>query len=732
MHTPKITVICITIFLLVSGIGAYWSHIGQTLSKNEQRFYMSELVNSQASAIERRLAHSLSATRILAQGVRQQNGIITQFDTYADEVITAVGGVSNLQLAPDGIISHIFPLEGNEKAIGHNILKDDHRLKEALLAISERKLTLAGPFELVQGGIAIIGRNPIYLPGKEGEKFWGFASALIYLEDLLKVTELNSLHERGYSYQLQRTNPNTGENHTFARSTSPLTEDTYAVSINVPNSTWKLVISRSKNIPKWRSSIGYIMSVIIALLIAWIARYVLLQPETLRRVVKEKTRELEQLAYYDHLTGLVNRRYLNEQLNKIFKGYSRYNKPAVLMYLDLDNFKKINDSMGHNTGDALLQQIALRLKGCVRPNDLVARLGGDEFSILLLDRLSIRDVSRIAEKLITTIEQPVTLEHKSFSISTSVGITLLPADGHNADSILRNADMAMYSAKKAGKNRFCFYDKSLQAIAVAKLQLEDDLTIAIFQEQFLLHFQPILTLQTGEISGYEALIRWQHPNQGLLYPDKFIGIAEETGKIIDIGYWVIKEVCRLIMRQSPERPLHRFSINLSPKQFKDPLLLENIRTIMQETKIDGRLLEFEVTESCVMEDVEHTTHTLLQFKEMGISVAIDDFGTGYSSFALLKQLPVDKLKIDKSFIDDLETDVDDQKIVHGLISMAHKLHLKVVAEGIETNAQQRLLNEYQCDLGQGYLFSKPMPIALITGSQSSNDNDEGVIQKISL
>ena len=711
MHITKTAATCVLIFLLVSSLGSYWTHLGRSLDRNEQRFYMSELVNSQASAIERRLTRSLSSTRILAQGVRQHKGAISQFEVYADEVLKAVGGVSNLQLAPDGIIRYIHPIKGNEKAIGHNILKDDHRLKEAMLAIHERRLTLAGPFKLIQGGIAIIGRNPVYLPSEEGEKFWGFASALIYLEDLLKVTELDSLQKRGYSYQLLRPDPDTGIAETFARSTSPLTNDSYSVSINVPNATWQLVISRTESISILRSSIGYIASIFTALLIAWITHYVLLQPEKLRKEVKEKTQELQQLAYFDHLTGLANRRYLNKQLIKVLNTYSRNQKPAVLMYLDLDDFKKINDSMGHSAGDTLLQQIAVRLKNNVRSYDLVTRLGGDEFSILLLDIHSTRGVSRIAKKLIAAVEQPIILEGKSFAVSTSIGITMIPADGDDANAILRNADMAMYSAKTAGKKRFSFYDPSLQAIAIAKLQLEDDLISAIHEKQFTLHYQPILTQLTDKVSGHEALIRWNHPEQGLLFPDKFIGIAEETGKIIDIGYWVIKEVCEQIMVCTLTLPPHhRFSINLSPKQFKDTHLLENIRHIMQETKIEGSSLEFEVTESCIMEDVEHTSSTLLQLKEMGISVAIDDFGTGYSSFALLKQLPVDKLKIDKSFITDLETDESDQKIVHGLISMGHKLHLKVVAEGIETKEQHRLLKQYKCDLGQGYLFSKPASI----------------------
>lgn len=672
---------------------------------------MSELVNAQSSAIERRLSRSLSATRILAQGVRENNGLINNFEDYAEAVLKSVGGISNLQLAPDGIIRFIHPLKGNENALGHNILQDDRRRKEALLAVKEHRLTLAGPFELIQGGVAVIGRNPVYLPTPQGEQFWGFASALIFLEDLLKATELNSLEGRGYSYQLHRLHPDTGVNEVFASSASPLTADSYSVSIQVPNATWNLVVSRSEPTPKWRSTTGYIVSALAGLLAVWIVYYILQQPEKLRRTVIEKTRELEYHANNDALTGLANRRFLSEQLDRVLREHPRYSHPAVLMYMDLDDFKRVNDSMGHAAGDSLLQQIADRLKRSVRDSDLVTRLGGDEFGVLLLDSESVRDVSRIAEKIIDTVEQPVKLGNKSFVVSTSIGITMIPTDGQDNATILKNADLAMYSAKKSGKRNFCFYNQSLQAAAIAKQELEDDLSLAIDEKQFVLHYQPIVSLSTGELESCEALIRWQHPQKGLLYPDKFISAAEETGKIIDIGYWVIQTVCNQIKwTESGSKTLHRFSINLSPKQFKDPLLIEKIRTIIQSTDIDARLLELEVTESCVMEDVDAAIDMLAKLKELGITIALDDFGTGYSSLSLLKRLPVDRLKIDQSFARDLETDSDDQKIVEGLISMAHKLELRVVAEGIETEDQLKFLKSYQCDFGQGYLFSKPAPI----------------------
>ncbi len=703
-------IICGLVLLFVTAIGSYWTHLAETLHQNEKRFFMHELVSAQASAIERRLSRAFLAAHILAQEVRQQRGLFAGFENYADQVLRSVGGISSLQLAPAGIISHIYPLAGNEKAIGHNILRDDPRRKEAQLAIDEHRLTLAGPFQLIQGGVAIIGRKPVYLPSGDTEVFWGFASALIFIDELLITTELDQLESKGYSYQLTSLDPVTAVAEVFASSSTPLSAERYSVLAKLPNATWQLVMSRPGNALAWSAVAGYLASLLAGFLIAWILHYVLRQPQKLRLIVQQKTAELEHLAYHDHLTGLANRRALSGQLKRVLGEHGRYGKSAVFLYLDLDDFKRVNDSLGHDAGDALLKQIAERLSGCVRSSDIVARLGGDEFGILLLESESVRDVSRIAEKLIDTIKQPVCIEDRSFVVSTSVGITRIPADGQEVDSILCNADLAMYSAKKAGKQAYRFYDSSLQAVAVEKLRIEDDLVTAVEQSQFVLHYQPIIALGSVEVVGYEALIRWQHPDRGLLYPVEFIAVAEENGTIIDIGYWVIRQAClQLKANQSNCCAGLQISVNLSPRQFKDPNLLGNIRSIVQATGVAGRLLEFDITESCLMDDVDNAIKVLQQLKQMGISVAIDDFGTGYSSLALVKHLPVDKLKIDRSFVTDLETDPSDRKVVQGIISMAHKLELKVVAEGIESAAQLQLLQGYDCDLAQGFLFSKPVP-----------------------
>ncbi len=698
-------------FVLVAGMGVYWSHISQRAIDNEQRLLMNEIVNAQAATIERRLAQTFSSTRIMAIEVKQQHGSIADFDSYAADVLRSVGGASNLQLAPGGIIEKIYPLKGNEKAIGHNILKDDHHRQNAQLAIQERRLTLAGPFTLIQGGVAVIGRNPVFLGPPGQDAFWGFTSALIYLDDLLAVTELNLLEAKGYRYQLTREHPETKQTDLISASQKPLSAISQSIPINVPNAIWTLAMSRPVSDANWVTGIAYLVSLLAGLLMAWIVNYVLQQPERLQLIVRQKTAELEEWAFYDHLTGLANRRLLAEQLTQVIRQSARDKQAAALLYLDLDDFKRVNDSLGHEAGDRLLKKIALRLTALVRESDIVARLGGDEFAVLLIDAKSLRDVSRIAEKLIEQIEKPVPLDNKEFIVSTSVGITMIPTDGNDATTLLSNADIAMYAAKRAGKRNFRFFDQAMQTEALKKIQVEEDLIIAISQNQFILHYQPLLDLRDNSLCSFEALIRWQHSPSTLLYPDKFISIAEETGKIVDIGYWVIRQACKTIKARAVDHDKRqRIAVNLSPRQFSDPDLLANIRAIVRSVDIDARSLEIEVTESTLMKDVSVAIEVLSALKSMGITITIDDFGTGYSSLAILKQLPVDKLKIDRSFVMDLESDRNDQEIVRGLIAIAHTLKIKVVAEGIETKAQCRMLREYGCDYGQGFLFSKPRPI----------------------
>ena len=697
-------------FVVVCGAGFFWQYQNQILTINEQQFLLSEIANSEAITIERQLSRSLSATDILAIEIQQNNGDFADFDSYAQAVIDSMGGISNLQLAPNGIIRQVHPLSGNEKVIGHNILRDDNRRNEAILAISQKRLTLAGPFKLVQGGIAIIGRNPVFLNVDGKEAFWGFASALIYLDTLLEETKLDELESKGYHYRLSRIHPYSGQEDVFARSEGNLGLLFQSVNIELPNTTWTLSMSRT-TLNSYSNFFAYSVSILLGLFAAWLITYLQRQPELLQQVVKQKTAELEKLAFNDHLTGLANRRYLSRHLQQFLLEQKRYNKTAALLYLDLDDFKRVNDSLGHNYGDHLLTQIADRITKSVRVGDVVSRLGGDEFAVLLLNTDSVNSVSKIAKKLIEEIKQPVIFGDRSCVISTSIGITLIPQDGNVALELLRNADMAMYAAKNAGKSCYSFFDQKLQQQAIERHCIETELATAVKRHELVLHYQPLVELNSNKVIGLEALVRWQHPEKGLIYPDHFISIAEDSGQIVEIGYWVIKEVCELISRREKEADDQQsIAINLSPKQFKDPNLLDNIRIIVSEANIDPRLLEIEITESSLMTNIAEAIYVIEQLRTMGITVAIDDFGTGYSSLAQLKNFPVNKLKIDRSFIATIESDRSDHKIVRAIIAMAHTLQITVVAEGIENKHQLSLLKHSKCDIGQGYLFSRPVRI----------------------
>jgi len=699
----------VLIFLIVFATGGYLLHMVDLRWHHEQHLLLDQVTNSQASAIERRLSHSLSATYILAQEVKRSGGQFQGFDKFAHEVIRTIGGVSNLQLAPEGIIKRIYPLKGNEKAIGHNLLIDDKRSKEANAAIKERHLTLAGPFELVQGGVAIIGRNPVFITEAERQKFWGFTSAVIFLEDLLSIAELDQLETKGYRYSISRVHPDNGNEEVFAGTSTHLGSSTSRVRVNIPNGYWTLTMSRDLNGHQINIIPGILGSFIIALIISAFAYRIFREPKRLKVLVEEKTKELEHLAFHDALTGLVNRQLLKEELEQEIRNIHRHGGHLAVMYLDLDDFKRINDSMGHEAGDRVLKSIAQRIKRVVSENDIVARLGGDEFAVLLLDLESHNDAMNIAEKITEEVAQPITLDQREALVSASVGITVFPEDSQNAEALMRNADLALYSSKKAGKNRYEFFNSKMQEDASRRLSIENELRQAIKNNEFFLVYQPVVSLESQQVLKLEALIRWNHPEKGLLAPDSFIDVAEQVGLIVPIGEWVLKEACQYIRnsnRGGSAKPI--VAINISARQFSEKGFAKQVQKVLKDENIDPTQVEFEITETLVMDDIDHTVKVLNLLKEIGLRFSMDDFGTGYSSLAQLKQLPVSTLKIDRSFVCDLESGANDYQIVEAIVAMAHKLELDVVAEGIETEGQLNLIKQAGCDFGQGYFFGKPV------------------------
>lgn len=419
---------------------------------------------------------------------------------------------------------------------------------------------------------------------------------------------------------------------------------------------------------------------------------------------------LQYLAYHDVLTALPNRTLFLDRLEHALTRVPRRARQLAVIFLDLDRFKVINDTLGHDFGDRLLQVLGERLVKCVRDDDTVARVSGDEFAILLEDVASTEDVTIVARKIIEAFAKPFDVYQRELFVTTSIGISVYPTDGEDAKSLLKNADTAMYRAKGAGRNTYQFYSADMSAKAVELLTLETGLRHALERQELILYYQPQVDLKTGRIIAAEALLRWRHPQLGLVQPEEFISLLEETGMIVPVGQWVLRQACAQARAWQDrwKRPL-RVTVNLSALQFNAANLAEQVAQLLKESRLQPELLEFEITESILMQHAPTTIETLSRLGALGCRFAIDDFGTGYSSLAYLKRFPIHVLKIDHSFVRDIPGDNDDAAIVNTIVVMAHNLKLQVIAEGVETEPQLAFLRASGCDGMQGYLFSRPVP-----------------------
>jgi diguanylate cyclase (GGDEF)-like protein/PAS domain S-box-containing protein len=415
-------------------------------------------------------------------------------------------------------------------------------------------------------------------------------------------------------------------------------------------------------------------------------------------------------ATHDALTGLPNRNLLHDRLQQAMVVAQRNGGIAAVAFIDLDQFKYINDSLGHQVGDELLKTVAARLASCVRASDTVARQGGDEFVLVLSGNTNIEDVSDAVRRVIAAVCEPWTARGLMLQVTCSIGVSVYPNDGDDVETLLRHADAAMYKAKELGRNNFQYFAADMNLHAIERLEVVNSLRHAIANEEFVLHYQPKVHLASGRMVGAEALIRWQHPLRGMVPPSYFIPLAEESGLIIDIGTWVLHTACaQNAAWQRAGYPMIPVSVNLSPRQLARDDVVELVAAALDTTGLEPRYLELELTENVVMRDVDKSLVTLAQLKALGVKISIDDFGTGYSSLNYLKRFPVDTLKIDRSFVSDIATDRDGAAIVKAVISLAHILNLNVVAEGVESVAQCRFLNDNDCDEVQGYHFGRPLP-----------------------
>jgi diguanylate cyclase (GGDEF)-like protein/PAS domain S-box-containing protein len=424
---------------------------------------------------------------------------------------------------------------------------------------------------------------------------------------------------------------------------------------------------------------------------------------------KNKEKKIKQLAYYDFLTKLPNRKLFEQEVESFIKSAHYNQQTFALLFLDLDNFKWVNDSLGHQFGDQVLIDVSQKIKEILDSDSIIARLGGDEFVVLAPYR-ELLNISHLASKIIQSVQEPILIDDMWISVGWSIGISLFPQNGTNYDTLLKSADIAMYEAKNHGKNRFRYFSEEMNQEAKERLQIDTRLREALNHQHFSLSYQPKVDVASNQIVGLEALIRWDDPVVGNISPEKFIPIAEESGYIYNIGLWVIKQVLCDIKQIHQTHPTITVAINISSKQLESDTFIEDVTQILAQSSVDPKLLEFEITETSIMKNIDQVIPLLNKIKHLGISISVDDFGTGYSSMAYLKKLPIDTIKIDRAFINELQSNRDDRIIVEAIVALSRAMQLRVIAEGVENKAQRDILSTLQCDIFQGYLYSKPLQL----------------------
>ncbi|MDH4580880.1 bifunctional diguanylate cyclase/phosphodiesterase [Pseudomonas sp. BN415] len=490
-----------------------------------------------------------------------------------------------------------------------------------------------------------------------------------------------------------------------------------ALQLAVPEGT-ELYLDRADNAVQLGSSLAVIASMVLlfALGVAWVDKKLQRKELDLQHVsnllgeLEQVKVKLQNVAHFDPLTSLPNRRAFNEYFLEKLQTHADFKQPLAVMFLDVDHFKRVNDSLGHDAGDELLKVVAERVRSVLRREDVIARLGGDEFCVLA-SLGNLMEAKALSQRIMERMKEPITLAGRNVTMTTSIGISLYPDDGETFEELLKHADLALYQAKSSGRNNLHFFSRHLKNKATFELQLEEELHLALAKDQGLfLSYQPILDLHSGQVTKLEALVRWQHPQLGLLPPDRFIGVAEANGFIAQLDTWVLRQACRDLASLAAQgfQDL-RVAVNCSALNLCRDELADEVQRALRETGVRPQRLELEVTENALMHNVNQALHLLERIRNLGVSISIDDFGTGYSSLAYLKRLPLDTLKIDRSFVMDIPGSHADMEIVQAIIGMAHTLHLQVVAEGVETREQLDFLRGHGCDYIQGYLLSRPQP-----------------------
>lgn len=840
LHNPKL--VLLIVFVLSFSFLSFIIYYVHTLDIEKERAKVYTTAVNYSYDIKFNLERALSSVYTLRALLSQNDDIsIRNFEEVVDDILPSYQGVIELAIAPQGVITQVAPLRGNEKAVGVNLFEIETQKKEAFSARDSGKMTLAGPLELVQGGIGLVGRLPIFDNETNKKTFLGFALAVIRISEIFDTAKSAHFEHDGLAYEVWRIHPDSNEKQVIASSRNAVLIEPVDYAFEVPNNTWTVSVAPIKG---WGNPMDSMIRELIALIFSVMLVYmvkllielkmakvalesrvvqttdeknllsrqleVLLNAipdliwlkdpngtylfcnqaferlfgakekdivgksdydfvdyqladffrahdniamdarkpirneeelsfkadgyhgffETIKTPVydqnseligilgiardisarKENEEKIQKLEYFDTLTALPNKLQLRLRIEHDLYIAQKQNQKLAVLFIDFDHFKNINDTLGHAIGDQIIVKVSHRLKTLLRQVDTLSRQGGDEF-VVVLPGISVDDTVHMAKGLLQAIEQPIKVEEHELVTTASIGIALYPDDGEDIDTLFKCADAAMYLAKQNGRNNYRFFTPEIQSRSARILSLENALRYAHTRGELSLHYQPQVSLNDGKIVGVEALLRWRHPEFGMISPVEFIPIAEESGQILFIGEWVMRTAA-LHMKAWVDMgfPEMSVAVNLSALQFHDAHLSELVSTILDEVKMPARYFEIELTESAAAQNPLHAIETMNELSQKGIRLSIDDFGTGYSSLSYLKRFKVYKLKIDQSFIRDISVDPEDREIVKTIIALGKSLGLKVIAEGVETQEQLAYLKEQGCDEAQGYYFSKPLSV----------------------
>lgn len=719
------------IFLLFLGIALVLQY---GMEKQDDSQIQSNLDNealSTAARLEREFLVHVDAIRRMAKR-RETNPDMPRdiWERDAQNYLADFGVYEALEwIDEDFIIRWLEPTEGNEAVIGYNVAFSQERRQALEAARSTGNIDVSGVIDLKQGGSGLV----IYAPVFAGESNQGFIAGVFRMEALARQLLSGRPLESFRIDILEGGSPT----YVLGQSINPDPAFSSTAAVELPTMDWTLTVTPSVSwVKDHRSDWPFVTFVImlcmgvLTSLTTLLVQQILKRNQALLKTRRELDAEISQrqavqqdlarLETTDTLTGLANRRFFMEDLVHTLSIADRQMRQVALVMIDLDRFQMLNDSLGHQFGDELLIKVSERLNALSDERIMVAYSGGDEFMVCQQHVEDIDDVINLLGQIKQCFEEPYDVQGEKHSITATMGVAVYPQSGLDADTLMRNADVALYRAKEQGRNTYQFYTEGMQDREVMRLELDKDLDHALANDEFVLYFQPQLDLNDSSINSVEALIRWQHPRRGLLPPIDFIPLAEESGRITDIGRWVVKAACRQLAdwQNSPYAGL-RIAVNLSGRELDDESLVDHIQETLESHGVPADRLEVELTEEIFIQNIEHNLNQLSKLHTLGVHLAIDDFGVGYSSLGYLRDFPVDLLKIDRSFITDVTERHDDAVITRAVINLAHNLGIQVVAEGVETREQLSFLKNHRCDLIQGYLISRPIPATELEQALSS-------------